>query len=936
MGEKLLPTLPPEQTDLSNYENEVEDLIVKEKIDPKDLEQVDSGPLAEANILRNEVKEETKTGPGEIKKKEQEAHSTISQELAVDEKSTRDKIINQRQGKLGSVKGTQETTKKKEEDKRKKITEDIQNIYKKAKDSVEKKLANLETTSLNQFDQGQEKASAKFENTVNNDMNAFKKERYSGPLGWTLKAKDWLLDMDDLPRVKQIFTDARNIFIGEIDTLIKTIIAGSKKVINQCKTEIQQAKDKIAGFVKTLEPELQKYAAQAQKEMTAKLDALDQQVNDKEKELKEKLDQRREQAIKAIDEKIAKMKEKLKGALSKLGSLIADAAMKLFKWALEKAGAPVEKIMAFLQKAASAFLNIIKSPGTFLGNLIDALTGGFKKFSSNILTHLKNGLMQWLFGAMAEAGITMPTEFSLKAIFALVLQVLGLTPDAIKMKVAKYIGEKNMERIEKVWEFISALISGGIGGLWEEIKEYFTNLKELVIDGIRDWVIAAIIKEAVQWLLSLFNPAGAIIKIAMTIYKIVMFIIERIRQIMAVVEAVIGSLSEIAAGAIGKAIDWIDKALGGLVSLAIGFLANLLGLGGISSAIRGIIDKARKPVHNALDKVIAKIASGIKTGAKKVAGKIAQWWKARKQFTTRGGESHTLFFEGSAENARLMIRSERKTFLQFVNQIQIAESDPKRDDKRNALQAARAKAAEIDSIKRRTKTEDGTRDQTKDFTDLLDELADYTKIFSGAGGGLPASSKPNYEMRNDFGSKMEIKVLSKIRPPGSDPGVTNPNWEALRMRLSPQGGRTYYVLGHLLSNKLGGPGTTWQNLAPLRQEDNQAHESSVERPIKDGTEEGKVFKYTVDTIQGSQVHGGDVNEADVAPGQDVEMVRRVRQAEQHIPRAFQCNASELDENTLEPKSGGISIGMSILNQVDTNIAHYNVTRGNCPGKKNEA
>ena len=106
--------------------------------------------------------------------------------------------------------------------------------------------------------------------------------------------------------------------------------------------------------------------------------------------------------------------------------------------------------MQILKKAGSLFLEIIKNPIPFLKNLINAVKKGFTQFVSNIGKHLVKGLMSWLFGQIAQTGLTLPTSFSLSGIFDFVRQVLGLTYDNIRQRVVKVIGEKNMERIETV------------------------------------------------------------------------------------------------------------------------------------------------------------------------------------------------------------------------------------------------------------------------------------------------------------------------------------------------------------------------------------------------------------------------------------------------------------------------------------------------------
>jgi hypothetical protein len=52
-------------------------------------------------------------------------------------------------------------------------------------------------------------------------------------------------------------------------------------------------------------------------------------------------------------------------------------------------------------------------------------------------------------------------------------------------------------------------------------------------------------------------------------------------QIKAVVDAVMGSLTNIANGNIGGAANWIEASLAKTIPVAINFIANLIGLGGL-------------------------------------------------------------------------------------------------------------------------------------------------------------------------------------------------------------------------------------------------------------------------------------------------------------------------------------------------------------------
>ena len=78
---------------------------------------------------------------------------------------------------------------------------------------------------------------------------------------------------------------------------------------------------------------------------------------------------------------------------------------------------------------------------------------------------------------------------------------------------------------------------------------------------------------------------------------------------MAFVEAVINSVSSIAQGAIGAAASWIEKSLASMIPLLIGFLARLIGLGGLSKKVKEFITKVQDKVDKAIDKAIAKIVN---------------------------------------------------------------------------------------------------------------------------------------------------------------------------------------------------------------------------------------------------------------------------------------------------------------------------------------
>jgi len=147
---------------------------------------------------------------------------------------------------------------------------------------------------------------------------------------------------------------------------------------------------------------------------------------------------------------------------------------------------------------------------------------------------------------------------------------------------------------------------------------------------IEDFVVVKIVKAGITWLISALNPAAAFIKACKMIYDVVMFFVEKGSQIKEFVDSVLDSIESIAGGGVGAVAKYIEDTLARILPLLLGFLASLLGLGGISEKIKEILEKVQKPVKKAIDFVIngalklaRPIINLVKRGAGWVKGKVA-------------------------------------------------------------------------------------------------------------------------------------------------------------------------------------------------------------------------------------------------------------------------------------------------------------------------
>ena len=184
-----------------------------------------------------------------------------------------------------------------------------------------------------------------------------------------------------------------------------------------------------------------------------------------------------------------------------------------------------------------------------------------------------------------------------------------------------------MSAVEKGVDIFQKIASGGVAALWQMMVEKLGDIKEMIMSQVKEFVVTKIITAGITWLIGLLNPAAAFIKACKLIYDIIMFFVTNGERIMKFVNTVIDSAADIIGGNIGGVVAKIEDVLGQMVPILIGFLASVIGIGGIGQKIREIIGKLQKPVNKAIDFVI-------KTGLK-IAGPIIRAgqgnWRARSR-----------------------------------------------------------------------------------------------------------------------------------------------------------------------------------------------------------------------------------------------------------------------------------------------------------------
>lgn len=393
-------------------------------------------------------------------------------------------------------------------------------------------------------------------------------------------------------------------------------------------------------------------------------------------------------------------------AFIKLGRVFGSFAGRFISWAANAVWNLLEivfdvvkpGIMGYIKQTGAALKGILKNPLPFVRNLVNASKLGFQQFATRFGTHLKVGLLDWLTGSLP--GVYIPKSFDLKEIVKFALSVLGLTWAHLRSKLVKATSETIVKGLETTFDIVITLVREGPAAAWEKIKEQLSNLKDMVIGGISDFVIDMVVQKAVPKIIAMFIPGAGFISAILSIYDTIMVFVQKLTKIAAVVGAFINSIVQIAAGNIAGAAKRVESVLAGLLSLAISFLAGFAGLGKVADKVMGVIQKIRAPIDKALDTVIHWIVGMAKklfAKGKAAVKKLFSWGATKARFRDDQGHGHTIFVEEGA-SPKLMIASTPKAAEAFLSDYLSKKSDTFKKDNATKISAVTSAASHARSL----------------------------------------------------------------------------------------------------------------------------------------------------------------------------------------------------------------------------------------------
>ena len=276
---------------------------------------------------------------------------------------------------------------------------------------------------------------------------------------------------------------------------------------------------------------------------------------------------------------------------------------------------PPDLLGSIIDHAMAAIEDVKRDPVAFLMNMLEALKQGFLGFVDRAVGYLLSGLADWIFRGLGALGVQKPPDLSFGSILTLVLQVLGVTADKMWKKLGDHIGQDVADKLRKgvamaegAFDFIKDVEENGVGAIWKHVESQLGNLWDMLLGMVKDWIVGEIVEKATVKLLSMLDPTGimAVVNSSIAFFKAVQSVIEYVREILMIVNDYVTTLAAVAAGNVQAGAQKVEKGLAAAVPVAIGFLANQVGLGDVPEKLVELIGKLRELIDKALDWLFAK------------------------------------------------------------------------------------------------------------------------------------------------------------------------------------------------------------------------------------------------------------------------------------------------------------------------------------------
>jgi hypothetical protein len=371
----------------------------------------------------------------------------------------------------------------------------------------------------------------------------------------------------------------------------------------------------------------------------------------------------------------------------------------------------------------------------------------------------------------------------------------------------------------------------------------------------------------------MLDPTGimAVVNGFIAFYNAVQSFIRYLREMLEVVNSFVVGVAELARGNVTIAANFLESSLARAMPIAIGFLANQVGLSGIGRRIGEMIERVRALVDRALTWLVDRAVS------------------AGTSFLNAIGIGR-----GSDQNPQH--NPEKQAHIDTgLGAIATEEARYSQNGKINRENADRVAATvrQNHPVFSSFDVVDGGDSWKYRYSASPSQTVDNPATAKAEGDETNTEPEFGSVTGDDYGTSVKVAIMKKPRTGGSraDSSLFTDNYRILNQRM--QGRRRFYVRGHLLNNHLGGTGREWKNLTPLFQNTNSQHNAKFERLVKKAYNADKVIKdFEVRAVYGRSQRAVPASVSE----ENRDKVRNLLRAETKIPSHLECKADIMKQD----------------------------------------
>lgn len=631
---------------------------------------VQDGPIAEARAAHGELEETAAEDPATVLAEQDAALSNARADMETLQAQALEALRLSRSRSVSGSSAQQTAMVGSEEQQRAELGRQAREIFTGAQSQVNLLLGPLSRTAMEMWERGKDRIATEFEQHLAR-VQRWVDDRHSGFGGGLVELWDDLTGLPDW--VTDEYDDAERRFGDSICALIREISIYVNGVILTCEELIDNANREIDTLFDNAPEELREWAEGQRADFQQRLDGLREQVTTTQQNFNRDLADRAAQAVQEVRERVHALREAAKGLLSRLADalmeFLEDPLRAIINGLLRLVGIDPAAFWALVARIEQVISDIVDDPIGFASNLLSAIGAGFQRFFDNFVTHLFEGLVEWLFSGLGAVGVEIPRELSLSSIMTFFLQLMGITWERIRRLLARHIGEENVALLEQAYQIISDLIELGPAGIFELIEDQLDprHILDTIIQMAVDFIKETLITQATVRIIGLFNPVGAIAQAIEAIYKVLKWIFQNAARIFSLVETVVNGMADIIAGNIAGMTVAVEQALKRLLVPVIDFIAEFMSMGDLPERVADAVKGLQTWVEGILDRVIGWLAGqarallrslGIGEDEEEEDGNLTDREVGDRVNFRGGNEMHHLWVQVNGNQLEVMVASD--------------------------------------------------------------------------------------------------------------------------------------------------------------------------------------------------------------------------------------------------------------------------------------